>query len=60
MAIVALNLFMVFLDVLLNFWNGAFFNALQEKDWTAFIELSLFWHSMPKGGGFLGQMPASP
>src|SRR5579875_996862 len=55
-SIIALNLFMVGMDVVVNFWQGAFFNALQEKNWEAFIQLSLFWHRMP-GGGVFGQMP---
>lgn len=36
--IVALNLGLVYLNVLFNDWNGAFYNALQDKDWDAFTE----------------------
>ncbi len=48
-AIIALNLSMVGMDVVLNFWNRAFFNALQAKDWGAFINLLFFWRSGAKG-----------
>ena len=40
-AIVALNLSMVGMDVVLSFWNRAFYNALQDKDWQSFIDLLL-------------------
>src|SRR5215831_16080262 len=56
-AIIALNLFMVAMDVILNFWNGAFYNSLQEKDWDSFVNLLLFWRNDPKDGflpGFCG------
>jgi vitamin B12/bleomycin/antimicrobial peptide transport system ATP-binding/permease protein len=35
-AIIALNLFSVWLNVRFNFWNNAFYNALQEYNWTEF------------------------
>ncbi len=35
-AIVALNLFAVWLNVRLNTWNNAFYNALQQYDWGEF------------------------
>ena len=38
-AIVALNLFLVGMHVILNFWNGAFYDSLQDKDWASFISL---------------------
>ena len=55
-AIVALNLAMVGMDVVLNFWNRAFYNSLQDKDWNSFIDLLLTWQSGPKGfmPGFTG------
>ena len=37
----ALNLLLVGIDVMLNFWNGAFYDALQDKDWDSFISLLL-------------------
>ena len=57
LVIVALNLFMVAMDVILSFWNRAFFNALQEKDWKAFIDLLLTYHRTESGflmPGFCG------
>lgn len=38
-AIVALNLGMVYMSVILNKWNSDFYNALQELDKTAFTQL---------------------
>src|SRR5262245_65289924 len=40
-AVVALTLGMVFLTVLLNQWNNAFYSALQDKNMVAF-RLQLF------------------
>ena len=36
-AVVAMELGKVALDVLLNLWNNRFYNALQDKNWNAFI-----------------------
>jgi hypothetical protein len=41
--IVAISLFLVYLNVRLNEWNGAFFNSLQEKDEAAFWRLLWEW-----------------
>jgi putative ATP-binding cassette transporter len=40
-AIVAMNLMLVGMDVVLNFWNGAFYDSLQNKDFKSFLELLL-------------------
>ncbi len=48
-SIIALNLAMVGMNVVLNFWNRLFFNALQAKDWAAFWELLLTWRRTPSG-----------
>ena len=40
-AIVILNLSLVGMDVVLNFWNGAFFDSLQNKDQGTFFDLLL-------------------
>ena len=37
--VVALSLSIVGMNVVLNFWNRAFFNALQDKDWDSFVSL---------------------
>ncbi len=42
-AIVAISLFLVYLNVRLNSWNGEFFNSLQEKDQPAFWRLLGEW-----------------
>src|SRR6476661_1703365 len=36
-AVVAIELSIVGLNVLLNSWNNAFYNALQDKDWDALV-----------------------
>jgi vitamin B12/bleomycin/antimicrobial peptide transport system ATP-binding/permease protein len=36
-AIIAIELSIVALTVLLNQWNNAFYNALQDKNWDAFV-----------------------
>ena len=51
-AIIALNLILVGMDVLLNFWNGAFYDSLQNKDWNGFISL-LFWIRRTDGGSIM-------
>jgi putative ATP-binding cassette transporter len=48
-AVVTLSLSMVGLSVLLNFWRAEFYNALQNKDWDAFVSLLLLWHRGEKG-----------
>lgn len=56
-AIIALNLAMVGMDVVLSFWNRAFFNTLQQKDWEGFISLLLTYRRTPSGlvlPGFIG------
>ena len=54
-SIIAMNLMLVGINVVLNYWNGAFFDSLQNKDWKGFIELLLFWRRGPSGfmPGFL-------
>ena len=39
--VVAMNLGLVYINVLLNRWNAAFFNSLQDKDYEAFFQLLL-------------------
>ena len=36
-AVVAIELSIVGITVLYNSWNAAFYNALQERDWSAFV-----------------------
>jgi putative ATP-binding cassette transporter len=51
-AIIALNLSMVGLSVLFNFWRADFYNALQAKDWHVFIQLLLIYHRSATGFTF--------
>lgn len=56
-AIVAMRLVLVGMEVVLSFWNNAFFNALQDKDWQSFIDLLLFYKRTETGlllPGFCG------
>ncbi|MBN8892409.1 MAG: ABC transporter ATP-binding protein/permease, partial [Rhodospirillales bacterium] len=48
-AIIALNLSLVGIEVVLSFWNRAFYNALQDKDWGSFISLLFFYQKGPRG-----------
>ncbi len=42
-ALIAIELTLVAINVLLNQWNNRFYNALQERDWNAFVtQLSIF------------------
>ncbi len=49
----ALNLVLRFvlvgMDVVFNYWNREFFNSLQNKDWTGFVQLLLFYRRTPEG-----------
>ena len=48
-AIIALNLLLVAFNVLLNFWNGQFFDTLQNKDSDGFISLLVFGRTNENG-----------
>ncbi len=54
--IVAMNLSLVGMQVVLSYWNNAFTNTFQTKDWNAFLSL-LFTYSHTESGfvmpGFL-------
>lgn len=55
-AVVVLNLSLVGMTVVLNFWNGAFFDSIQAKDWQSFVQLIFFYKKTPSGflPGFCG------
>jgi putative ATP-binding cassette transporter len=55
-AIIVLNLSLVGMEVVLSFWNRAFYNALQDKDWSSFVSLLFFYKDGPDGlmPGFCG------
>ncbi len=48
-AVLVMKLMLVGIDVVLNFWNGAFFDAIQDKDWNSFISLLLYYKKTPNG-----------
>ena len=48
-SIIGLNLAMVGMNVVLNFWNQQFYNALQKHDFTAFMQLLFTWRRTPSG-----------
>jgi len=48
-SIVGLTLLMVGMDVVFNFWNRAFYNSLQNKDWKAFVELLFLYRHTSTG-----------
>lgn len=48
-AIITMNLMLVGMNVILNFWNGAFYDSLQTKNWHEFIQLLLLWRSGKAG-----------
>jgi len=48
-SIIVLNLSMVAMNVVLNFWNREFYNALQNKNWEAFLQLLFTWQRTPAG-----------
>jgi len=54
--IIAMNLAMVGMSVIFNYWNREFFNALQDKDWGAFVDLLLTYRHTDSGlmPGFVG------
>lgn len=41
--IFAMNILVVYMSKLLNDWNGRFYNALEEKDWAAFVYEIEYW-----------------
>jgi putative ATP-binding cassette transporter len=48
-AIIVMNLSLVGMSVILNFWHREFYNALQDKDWRAFVELLTWYRFTPSG-----------
>jgi putative ATP-binding cassette transporter len=42
--VIALNLSLVGMTVLLTYWQRAFYNTLESKDWDGFIALLFTWH----------------
>ena len=42
--VITLNLSLVGMTVLLTYWQRAFYNTLENKDWDGFIALLFTWH----------------
>ncbi len=55
-SIIALNLMLVGATVVLNYWNGAFFDSLQNKNWELFMQL-LFTYRTGDAGFMPGFVP---
>jgi putative ATP-binding cassette transporter len=53
-AVVALNLALVGMSVLLTFWQRAFYNALERRDWDAFIGLLFLGRTSAEDGWLPG------
>jgi len=49
LAVIALSLVQVGLSVILNYWRREFYNALQDKDWGAFIDLLFLYRHTESG-----------
>ncbi len=47
--IIVLNLSMVGISVISSYWHREFYNALQEKNWQAFLELLFLYRQTPSG-----------
>ncbi|MBR0679207.1 ABC transporter ATP-binding protein/permease [Roseomonas eburnea] len=52
--VVALNLSLVGMTVLLTYWQRAFYNTLEAKDWDGFIALLFTWHTTEAEGWLPG------
>lgn len=55
--LVALNLALVWTTLLFTHWQGAFYDALQAKDWDAFLGSLLWWTVSANNGFTLGFAP---
>ena len=56
-ATIGLNMGLVAIAVLITYWQNAFFNSLEEKDWSEFVSLLITWTYSPDGGFMLGFTP---
>lgn len=55
--VVLLNLGLVGIAVLLTYWQRAFYNSLESRDWTAFISLLVSWNKSDDVGFIPGFGP---
>jgi putative ATP-binding cassette transporter len=49
-AIVVMNLALVGMNVVLSYWNRAFYNSLQQKDYDSFVGLLMTYHRSEETG----------
>jgi vitamin B12/bleomycin/antimicrobial peptide transport system ATP-binding/permease protein len=56
-AIIALNLVLVGTSLLFTYWQGAFYNSLEARDWHGFLGSLFWWHNTSQGGFTLGFAP---
>jgi putative ATP-binding cassette transporter len=49
LGIILMNLTIVGMSVIFNFWRREFYNSLQDKDWKAFLELIFLYRNTPSG-----------
>lgn len=47
--VIILDLGLVAIALLLTYWQRAFFNSLEDRDWDAFINLLVSWQATPDG-----------
>ena len=47
--VIVLNLSQVGISVISSYWHREFYNALQEKDWDAFLQLLFLYRQTPSG-----------
>ncbi|WP_426957139.1 ABC transporter ATP-binding protein/permease [Muricoccus radiodurans] len=55
--VVVLNLALVAMNVILTYWQRAFYNALEAKDWDAFLGLLFIGRESGDAGSVFGYMP---
>ena len=56
-ALVFLNLGLVLTTLLFTYWQGAFYNALEAKDWDGFLASLFWWTNTAEEGLSLGFAP---
>lgn len=56
--IVVLNLGIVGTSIIFIYWQKTFYNALEARDWDAFIASLLWWSYTPRDGVTIGFAPA--
>jgi len=55
--LILLTIIIVGTVVLFTYWQRGLFNALEAKDWSAFLALLLSWHTTPEEGLTIGFVP---